>query len=374
MKKILLISNRVMHYRVSVYNYLATRFAEYGYEFVVRSNELQRENPYPLKFDFKEVPFTFANYRREIREIEPDVVIVFLHLKDRIVWPLIHWLRLRKTPMIHWTKGGNLDDPDSRLKYLLFNYVHSMFDRLLLYSPHQKHLIRPGIRDRIFTANNTVNFDDFPEITESPEEIKEDLGISFEKVVLSVGRMGVGGSRKKIEHLIDIFKDLDRPDVGLVIVGSGVDEGLLANKPKNICYLGEVYDPENIQISRIFKMADLFSIPSHVGLGLNQAFYWGLPMVTEEGLQPPEIHYLKDGQNGYIVPENDIESLRNRILDLVDDDDLRARMSRKARETILDEGSIENMFAGFKSCVESLFTQQQPSEKGERTIDEGGKQ
>lgn len=374
MKKILLISNRVMHYRVSVYNYLARRFAEYGYEFVVRSNELQRENPHPVKFDFKEVPFTFANYRREIREIEPEVVILFLHLKDRILWPLIHWLRLRKTPMIHWTKGANLDDPDSRFKYLIFNYVHGMCDRLLMYSAHQKHHIRPGLRDRIFVANNTVNFDDFPDVPEDPEEIKKSLGIPFKKVVLAVGRMGVGHSRKKIEHLIEVFKDLDRSDVGLVIVGSGVDEEMFTEKSVNIKYLGEIFDPENIQISRIFKMADLFSIPGHVGLGLNQAFYWGLPMVTEEGLQPPEIHYLKDGQNGYIVPENDIKALRDRILDLVDDDDLRARLSRKARETIFNEGSIENMFTGFKTCVESLFDEQQPSEKGERTIDEGGKQ
>ena len=57
-------------------------------------------------------------------------------------------------------------------------------------------------------------------------------------------------------------------------------------------------------------MADVFAIPGHVGLGLNQAFYFGLPVVTEEGKHPPEIAYLKPGRNGFMVPENDLAALR----------------------------------------------------------------
>jgi len=373
MKTILLISNRVMHYRVSVYNYMAQRFAEHGYDFVVRSNELQKDNPHPVKFDFKEIPFSFSLYRQEICEIDPDVVIMFLHLKDRIIWPLLHWLRIKRIPLINWTKGANLDDPDSKFKYILFNYVHGMCDRLLLYSRHEEHFIRPGLRNRIFAANNTVNFEDYPEINESPEEIKQDLGIPFDKVVLSVGRMGVGKGRKKIEHLIDLFKKLNRPDVGLVIVGSGISEAMLAENPGNIMYLGEVYDLKNVQISRIFKMADLFSIPGHVGLGLNQAFYWELPMVTEDGLQPPEIHYLVDGRNGFIVPENDVDALKKKILLLLDDDEKRREFSRNARSDILTHGSIENMFKGFYLCVDSLFSFRRSDEQWNPEYTKGGR-
>ena len=42
-------------------------------------------------------------------------------------------------------------------------------------------------------------------------------------------------------------------------------------------------------------MADIFSIPGKVGLGVTQAFYWGLPIVTERVLHSPEIIYVKDG-------------------------------------------------------------------------------
>ena len=122
--------------------------------------------------------------------------------------------------------------------------------------------------------------------------------------------------------------------------------------PKNTRYLGEVHDPQNLQISRIFKMADISSIPGHVGLGLNQAFFWGLPVVTEEGRQPPEICYLEDGRNGFIVAENDVGALRERILYLADNDGVRAQFSAQAREDILKRASTEGMFQGFLSCVE----------------------
>src|SRR4051812_31076121 len=92
-RKVLLISNKVFHYRVSNYNYFAQRFREIGWEFVVRANELERSNPYPPEFDFRVMEFRFADYRKEIERLNPDVVFLFLHLKNTIIWPLIHWLK-----------------------------------------------------------------------------------------------------------------------------------------------------------------------------------------------------------------------------------------------------------------------------------------
>jgi glycosyltransferase involved in cell wall biosynthesis len=151
------------------------------------------------------------------------------------------------------------------------------------------------------------------------------------------------------------------PGVGLVIVGSGLAPELVQSlKPANTRYLGEVHDSEEVQISKIFKMADLFSIPGHVGLGLNQAFYWGLPVVTEEGRQSPEIRYLVDGRNGFIVPENDRDQLKKRIVELLSDDQRRRQFSANARHDILANASIEGMFQGFKACAESV-TERQPA-------------
>jgi glycosyltransferase involved in cell wall biosynthesis len=355
LKRVLLVSNRVMHYRVSVYNYFWRRFLEYGWEFVVLSNELQRQNQNQCQFELIERPFDFLRYRAEIQRISPDVVILFLHLKDRILWPLIHWLKFSGVPVALWTKARNLDDPDNRLRNILFDYLHAVSDALILYTSSLSRFVSARHRAKIFIANNTINFADFPVIPESKDDIKRDLGIPFHKVVLFAGRIGEERNRKKVDHLIDIFRDLSRSDVGLVIVGSGLGDELHARmNPMNTRYLGEVHDPENCQISRIFKMADVCSIPGHVGLGLNQAFFWALPVVTEQGSQPPEIEYLRDGENGFIVPEDDRRGLRDRLLLLIDNDEERRRMSENARRDILTHASIEGMFNGFLSCVQSI--------------------
>jgi glycosyltransferase involved in cell wall biosynthesis len=373
-QRVLLVSNRVMHYRVSVYNYFWRHFRERGWDFIVISNQLQSENQIQPAFEFIECPFDFLRYRAEIQRINPDVVILFLHLKDLIFWPLIHWLKFAGIPVALWTKTRNLDDCDNRIRNACFDYVNSISDGLILYTSSLSRFLPRRCRRKVFVANNTLNFEDYPVVHESREEIKRELSIPFEKVVLFSGRIGEERNRKKVDQLIDIFAELDRDDVGLVIVGSGLGSDLRARmNPANTIYFGEVHDPDNRRISQIFKMADVCSIPGHVGLGINQAFFWGLPMVTEQGNQPPEIEYLRDGENGFIVPEDDREALRDRLLFLIDNDEERHRMSENARRDILANASIEEMFQGFLSCARQLSRRKAtPSMHKEQTPDDSG--
>jgi glycosyltransferase involved in cell wall biosynthesis len=353
-RRVLLISNKVFHYRVANYNYFTRRFREEGFEFCVRANELQKNNPYSLDFDFAEVPFSFWAYKREIEKLKPEVVILFLHLKNLFIWPLIHWLKLKGIPVVYWNKGVNLEVKNPSWRNHLFYYVHSRCDALVLYSKHHVNDVQPKNRHKVFVASNTINLDALPRIQESKEEIKREFGIPFEKVVLFVGRMR---SVKKVEHLISAFNEIEDPGIGCVIVGDsmGLDLSKLITR-KNVLYLGEIFDPQNVQVSKLFKASDVFCIPGDVGLGLNEAFHWGLPVVTEDGLQPPEIHYLTQGRNGFVVAENDIVALREKMLLLLRDDTLRANFSRAAQEDIARDASIERMFSGFWDCVHALTT------------------
>src|SRR6185436_12473175 len=119
----------------------------------------------------------------------------------------------------------------------------------ILYAPDELTQIRKAERHKAFAANNTINFGSYPDIQESKDDIKRALGIPFEKVVLSVGRMGVSGGRKKVDRLIEIFRQIDSTKFGLVIVGSGMTSDVLSRvNPANTRYLGEVHDAGNVQI------------------------------------------------------------------------------------------------------------------------------
>jgi glycosyltransferase involved in cell wall biosynthesis len=354
-KRVLLVSNTVMHYRVSVYNFFWQEFGREGWDFEVLTNRMQPQNQNPPSFPVEEVPFRFDLYRRAILERRPDVVILFLHLKNPVFWPLLHWLKWKRIPFANWTKTRNLDDPDNPVRNALFNYTHRLSDALILYAADLVKYVSESQRHKIFTANNTINFHDFPEIRESKDEIKRDLDIPYDKVVLFAGRMNVDNGRKRVDRLIEVFRDVGGRNAGAVIVGTGMQEQWRHRmNPGTTRYLGEIHDPENRQISRIFKMADLFCIPGHIGLGISQAFYWGLPAVTMEGRQPPEIGYLKSGRNGFLVPQDDVSQLREKVFYLLDNDDVRESFGRNARADILKNGSVEGMFRGFLDCARYL--------------------
>jgi len=63
---------------------------------------------------------------------------------------------------------------------------------------------------------------------------------------------------------------------------------------------------------------------------------------------------LINGRNGFIVPNNDLQELKSKIVYLLENDEVRERFSKRAKEEILQNASIENMFDGFKRCVDSL--------------------
>lgn len=352
MKTVLLVSGKVLHYRVSLYNYFSRRFREYGWDFKVLADSVERGGPRPARFELREIPLGFRAYRQVINDVRPDAVILFLHLKQPTLWPLLHWLKWKGLPVVSWSKGANLDEPDSWVRHRLFDYVQTVSDGVLLYSTNEMNRVTPRNRHKAVAATNTINTHDIPDVRETKEQIKADFNILFQKFVLFAGTMGIGGERKKVAHLIEAFRQIDRSDVGAVIVGKGMPEAVQAGvNHRNTLYLGPLHDPNDLQISRLFKAADLFVVPGHVGLGLNQAFHWGLPVVTEMGGQPPEIHLLKSGRNGFMVPTDDVESLKDRILYLLDNDSVREEFSRRAREDVRDEASTEGMFQGFLKAV-----------------------
>jgi glycosyltransferase involved in cell wall biosynthesis len=345
-----------MHYRISIYNYFFINFKKENIDFIVRTNKVQKSNKNEILFDCKEIDFSIFNYIKEINLIKPDAVILFLHLKEKIYWFLVHWLKYNNIPIIYWNKAINYDAPESWLRNRMFNYMHTISDSIILYSESEKYNIRKKNQHKLFFANNTINFEDFPDITETKEEIKKQFCVAFKYVVLFTGRIKTSGGRKKVDHLIHVFNQLERDDIGLVIVGSGFSESLKKMiKKNNVLYLGEIHDPQNINISKVFKMADIFSVPGHIGLGINQAMFWKLPVVTEEGGQPPEINYLIDGETGYLVKNNDIEELKNKILTLIENTKTRLEFGKKAHRHIMKVASINNMYKVFCTSIKSVL-------------------
>jgi glycosyltransferase involved in cell wall biosynthesis len=351
MKKILLISNKVFHYRLKVYNHFYQKFKESDFELILLANEIQEKTGIVTEFDIHIESFNLIKYLRIIKSLKPDYVIIFLHLKNLIMIPIITYLRMRKIPVVYWNHGVNQLDPNNLFKNSIYYLIHSLADRILLYSPNEKKYIRPKNQNKIYIANNTIVFDEnlYP-VNANKIDLKKKLDVESNFNILFVGRDRI---YKKLEIIIDLVKSIDNRDIGLLIVGPLSDKQKTFRKIgncDNIKYLGEIYDKN--KLSEIYSVSDIFCIPGTNGLGLNEAMFWGLPCLTLNVRHSPEIWYLKNGENGYIL--NTISELRKTIIKLYDDEALLRKLSSRSREIILSQGHINNMYRGFKEVIESF--------------------
>ena len=353
-KSIILISNHIFHYRVAVYNYFDTYFNKLGFDLFVIAPSIQKNNPYPIKFKLQLQSFNIFKIHRiitNIRLYRPSSVIYFLHLKDIVYWPLVLFCKLIKIKVIYWNHGVNLQDPANKIKYVFHNFLHTVSNKIILYSKNEKIFISKNNLKKVSVAPNTINFNMIPIISESKEELRKAHNIKYDNIALFVGRIT---PEKRMDFLIDNFRSDGLKNILLIIVGSGLTNNMLNNisAVNHIIYFNERVDP--VGINEIFKLSDIFVHPGAIGLSLNQAFYWGLPVITEDVLHGPEIIYLKDKENGFIVPYNDKKTFKAKIKMLFSDKKLKKQFSQSARNTIIKEANIAIMAHGFVTAFNEL--------------------
>jgi glycosyltransferase involved in cell wall biosynthesis len=88
-------------------------------------------------------------------------------------------------------------------------------------------------------------------------------------------------------------------------------------------------------------------------LSLLHAFGYGLPVVTSDavGEQNPEIEALRDGENGLLYADGDVEALRGALGRLLGDAELRRSLSGAALRAVSEAFTVQKMVDGFEAAV-----------------------
>ena len=107
----------------------------------------------------------------------------------------------------------------------------------------------------------------------------------------------------------------------------------------------------------VFRAAHIACLPSYYGEGLPkvllEAAACGLSIVTTDAPGCREI--VRNGENGFLVPMRDAQALAHALRILIDDEELRARMGRRAREIVLAEFSQELVVAATLAVYQELI-------------------
>lgn len=157
----------------------------------------------------------------------------------------------------------------------------------------------------------------------------------YKKRFLYIGRLS---KVKNLAMLIDVFNDL--PDYSLTIIGDGEEKQFIKNIAKsNIVFKNQV---ENKNLKDEFLNNDMFillSISESWGLVLEEALYFGLPVIVSENCGASEL--ISDGENGFTVNPYDKNEIKNSILKI--NNEVYSRLAKGAEEVGINKKDIEQV-------------------------------
>jgi len=210
----------------------------------------------------------------------------------------------------------------------------------------------PGARVELI--GNGVPIGPMP-TSEERIEARARLGIPLGARVLGyVGRLH---EEKGVDLLVDAFLETfaAREDVHLILIGKGkLEPELRARTERSGCrrihLLGEI-----VPASSLLPAFDVYVQPSRRegrSLSMLEAMAAGLPTLAQ-GIPPiREIHV--EGLTAILVPPAPRPAFGPAMLKLLDDEELRARMGRRAREQV-GRHSVETMAEAYAQLYEEIL-------------------
>jgi len=352
MKNVLMLYPNMLFYKVAIFNKLSDYLRKSGYNLIIWYRRMY--DPFnECHFNHIDYKMTRNEYKRVIKEYKTDIIINILFKKDPGIFFYffsILYAKFHNIPVLYYGHGFHLQKNQSWRDFL-YNLTYLLFDGIILYSPKEKNRLWKFYHNKVTFAINTLDIED-TRVAKKREQIKQELNITEQKIILTTGRLH---SRKKIKILSDIFLKnySDSSEVAWIIVGPDLSNEIKTAIMgiKNIYYLGPIYEKQ--KIAEIFSIADIYCVPGALGLGIVEAIYWGLPIVTMNVNHGPEAFLLRNKENALVA--RDKEELENCIKEILVDDDRRNIFSINAKKIFFQEATLDKMFTGFVSQLTRFY-------------------
>jgi len=173
----------------------------------------------------------------------------------------------------------------------------------------------------------------------------------------SVARFNV---QKGHEYLIQAFSKIaaERPGAKLLLVGDGE---LLNEMKKTVAKLGiegrvvfTGYREDAIEIIRVMDIYALASLWEGMPISLLEAMGCGKPVVATDVIGNNEI--VVDRDTGFLVPKGDAGMLAEKIINLIDNIELRNMMGEKGKEKVKMEFSAGDMISKTAAVYERVLS------------------
>lgn len=259
----------------------------------------------------------------------------------------INYLNIKKIPFVLSTDGGMIKEKENFIKRTMKNYYISSAEFWLSTGNKTTQYLKyygansKGIFVYPFTSVLQNEIVEYPINNKVKKDLKDKYNISEKKVILSVGQYI---PRKGFDTLLHACENLPR-DWGVYIVGGNPTEEYIEIKEKlGLTNVHFISFKSREELREYYMLSDIFVLPTREdiwGLVINEAMAYGLPIITTNkciaGLE-----LVEDHQNGFIVPVNESTLLSKYIHEILKDDLISEKMSKRSLEKIRNY-TIEKM-------------------------------
>ena len=263
--------------------------------------------------------------------------------------------RLLNISLVARNAGGELKDVGTIAQKIRFKSL-SLCNKLVVLNREDKRRLQElNIEeDKITYIPNGVDIKKFspPKNTTNNGSIK------------NIGFLGIISRRKGIHDLVKVFKSFKNDQTNelyLKIAGpieevAEVKETFIdtfkreINNETSIRYIGVTEFPHEF-----LKEIDIFVLPSYSeGMPnvLLEAMSSGLPCIATRIAGVNEV--IEDYENGILYEPGNLKDLHDKLFELVSDNNLQCKLSKKARETILSNFSLQRMSDSYKELFNSI--------------------
>jgi glycosyltransferase involved in cell wall biosynthesis len=181
---------------------------------------------------------------------------------------------------------------------------------------------------------------------------------SEKTIVLFVGGLTY---RKGMSILLDVIRATKWPNnTEFWFVGDGPFKPQVTMMGKNypVRYIGYISDEQ--KLASIYRQADIFVLPSidgkdieNFGVVLIEAMASGLPVVTTDCMGPKEI--VNNNYDGYVIPQKNKGQLREKIINLIENPDMRIKMGRNGRKKAEEVYSVKRIAEKWKNVIKLVM-------------------
>jgi GalNAc-alpha-(1->4)-GalNAc-alpha-(1->3)-diNAcBac-PP-undecaprenol alpha-1,4-N-acetyl-D-galactosaminyltransferase len=266
---------------------------------------------------------TIRFLRSKVKEIDPDVVLSFGEYWNNMVLLALYGLS-------HPVYISDRSQPDKDLGTIQNFLRNRLYPKATGYIAQTEEAKKVCLRNK-WNRNIRV-------IGNPIRKIKTNGSIPKENIILTVGRLI---KTKHVDQLINIFAEIDNSEWKLVIVGGDSKKQNLSKELKKLVRELNVeksvfLEGEQENIETYYKKSKIFAFtsssegfPNVIG----EAMSAGLPVVSYNCIAGPS-DMITDGVSGYLVPVLDQEEFKQKLHQLMMDEELRNTFGRKAQELI----------------------------------------